>query len=75
MVNESRYQHALKELAGDHGDQAAKVPYLATLVPDDANPYESAAVAVFLNGRMAGYLSSKASLAFRANLKLSLIHI
>lgn len=69
VVNESRYQQTLKALAGDHGDQPAKVPYLATLVPDDANPYESAAVAVFLNGRMAGYLSQKASLAFRANLK------
>ncbi|SEO39071.1 hypothetical protein SAMN05428959_107157 [Duganella sp. CF517] len=69
VVNESRYQNTLKELAGDHGDQPARVPYLATLVPDDANPYESAAVAVFLDGRMAGYLSRKASLAFRANLK------
>ena len=69
VVNESRYQNTLKELAGDHGDHAARVPYLATLVPDDANPYESAAVAVFLNGRMTGYLSQKASLAFRANLK------
>lgn len=69
VVNESRYQNTLKELAGDHGDQPAKVSYLATLVPDDANPYESAAVAVFLNGRMTGYLSQKASLAFRANLK------
>jgi hypothetical protein len=69
VVNESRYQGTLKELAGDHGDQPAKAPYLATLVPDDANPYESAAVAVFLNGRMVGYLSQKASLAFRANLR------
>lgn len=69
VVNESRYQNTLKELAGDHGDQPAKVPYLATLVPDEANPYESAAVAVFVAGRMTGYLSPKASLAFRANLK------
>lgn len=69
VVNESRYQNTLKALAGEHGDQPAKVPYLATLVPDDANPYEGAAVAVFLDGRMSGYLSPKASLAFRANLK------
>lgn len=69
VVNESRYQNTLKELAGDHGDQPARAAYLATLVPDDANPYESAAVAVFLAGRMAGYLSPKASLAFRSNLK------
>lgn len=69
VVNESRYQATLKALAGDHGDRAATTPYLATLVPDDVNPYESAAVAVFLNGRMTGYLSPKASLTFRARLK------
>ena len=69
VVNESRYQATLKALAGAHGDQPARAPYLATLVPDDLNPYESAAVAVFLDGRMAGYLSTKASLAFRAQLK------
>ena len=69
VVIESRYQATLKELAGAHGDQAAKVSYLATLSPDDANPYEGAAVAVFLDGRVVGYLSPKASVAFRKNLK------
>lgn len=69
VVNESRYQATLAQLAGEHGAQPARAPYLATLVPDDANPYESAAVAVFLDGRMTGYLSPKASLAFRANLR------
>jgi hypothetical protein len=69
VINESRYQPTLKELAGAHGDQAAAAPYLATLAPDEVNPYESAAVAVFLNGRMAGYLSQKASVAFRSVLK------
>ncbi|WP_374363010.1 hypothetical protein [Pseudoduganella danionis] len=69
VMTESRYQPALKELAGEHGDQAAAVPYLATLVPDDVNPYESAAVAVFLAGRMVGYLSPKAAVTFREHLK------
>lgn len=69
VVTESRYQATLKELAGEHGTQAAATPYLATLVPDDVNPYESAAVAVFLAGRMTGYLTPKAAVAFRAHLK------
>jgi hypothetical protein len=69
VVNESRYQGALRELAGAHGDQAAAAPYRATLMLDDLNPYEGAAVAVFLDGRMTGYLSQKASLKFRENLK------
>lgn len=69
VMTESRYQPALQELAGEHGEQAAAAPYLATLVPDDVNPYESAAVAVFLAGRMVGYLSPKAAVAFREQLK------
>ena len=69
VINESRYQPALKALAGAHGDQPAAAPYVATLVPDEVNPYESAAVAVFLGGRMAGYLSPKAAVAFRSVLK------
>jgi hypothetical protein len=68
VVNESRYQATLKELAGAHGDQPAAAHYLATLAPDDDNPYESAAVAVFLNGRMTGYLAPKAAALFRQRL-------
>jgi hypothetical protein len=33
VMTESRYQPALKELAGEHGDQAAAVPYLARWYP------------------------------------------
>lgn len=69
VLNESRYQGTLKELAGAHGDQAAAAPYLATLAPDEVNPYESTAVAVFLDGRMAGYLSQKAAIKFREYLR------
>lgn len=68
VVNESRYQATLKELAGEHGDQAARASYVATLLPDDVNPYESAAVAVFLDGRMSGYLTPKAAVLFRQRL-------
>lgn len=69
VVNESRYQATLKELAGEHGEQAAAVPFVATLVPDDQNAYENTAVAVFLEGRMAGYLATKEALHFRQRLK------
>lgn len=69
VVNESRYQPVLKELAGDHGDAAAHARYTAMLFPDDRNAYEDAAVAVFLGGRMVGYLDAKAAVIFRARLK------
>ena len=68
VVNESRYQGTLKELAGAHGDAAADARYTALLVADDRNAYEDKAVAVFLDGRMAGYLATKDALRFRQRL-------
>ena len=69
VITESRYQPVLKELAGEHGEQAAAAPYLATLMPDEHNAYENAAVAVFLAGRMVGYLQQKEAIKFREHLR------
>lgn len=69
VMTESRYQPTLQALAGAHGDTAAAAPYVATLMPDDRNAYENEAVAVFIEGRMAGYLPQKASLKFRELLR------
>ncbi|KQN79549.1 hypothetical protein ASF04_03460 [Duganella sp. Leaf61] len=69
VVNESRYQPVLKALAGEHGDAAARAPHTAMLFCDDRNAYEDAAVAVFLQGQMVGYLEAKAAVIFRARLK------
>jgi hypothetical protein len=69
VMTESRYQPTLKALAGEHGEQAAAAQYVATLMPDDHNAYENEAVAVFIDGRMVGYLSQKASIKFRELLR------
>lgn len=69
VMTESRYQPTLKALAGDHGDGAAAAPYMATLMPDDRNAYENEAVAVFIDGRMVGYLPQKAAIKFRELLR------
>lgn len=69
VMTESRYQPALRALAGPHGDNAAAASYVATLLPDDLNAYEKFAVAVFIEGRMVGYLSEKASIKFRELLR------
>ncbi|MBV7538933.1 hypothetical protein KW842_24470 [Duganella sp. sic0402] len=69
VMTESRYQATLQELAGAHGEQAAAAQYVATLMPDDRNAYENEAVAVFIDGRMVGYLPQKASLKFRELLR------
>jgi hypothetical protein len=68
VVGESRYQAAIRELAGDHGDAPANARHPALLLPDDHNPYEDKAVAVFLAGQMVGYLAPKDALAFRERL-------
>ncbi|MFA9215966.1 MAG: hypothetical protein ACEQSK_02570 [Sphingomonadaceae bacterium] len=64
VVIESKFQPVLKQLAG--GAQR----YLATLVPDDANPYEYTAVTVFIEGQWVGQLSPKAALKLRSLLAL-----
>jgi hypothetical protein len=69
VMTESRYQPTLKALAGEHGERAAAAPYVATLMPDDRNAYENLAVAVFIEGRMVGYLSQKAAIQFRELLR------
>ena len=65
VVAESRYQATVRELAGAHGDQSADTRLPAVLAVDPANPYDDKPVAVFVAGRMTGYLSPKDALAFR----------
>lgn len=64
VVNESKYAPVLQELA------AVRTDHVATLFPDDGDPYDSQAVTVFLDGRMVGYLSRKAALRFRELLRV-----
>lgn len=65
VLGESRYRDTIRGLAGDHGDANADARHPALLLPDDANPYEDKAVAVFLSGEMVGYLAPKDAQAFR----------
>lgn len=68
VLGESRYQDTIRELAGEHGDTSANAIHPALLLPDDHNPYEDKAVAVFLSGRMVGYLAPNDAIAFRDRL-------
>ncbi|TWI61576.1 hypothetical protein IP91_04657 [Pseudoduganella lurida] len=69
VAGESRYRDTIARLAGAHGEAKADARHPALLLPDDVNPYEDKAVAVFLSGEMVGYLAPKDALAFRALLK------
>jgi hypothetical protein len=68
VLGESRYSDTIRTLAGSHGDASADARHPALLLPDDANPYEDKAVAVFLSGQMVGYLAPKDALMFRERL-------
>lgn len=65
VVAESRYQATVRELAGEHGEANADTRLQAVLVVDPDNPYDDKPVAVFVSGRMTGYLSPKDADAFR----------
>ncbi|CAN7600063.1 hypothetical protein LJR289_004370 [Pseudoduganella sp. LjRoot289] len=65
VVAESRYQATVRELAGEHGEANADTRLQAVLAVDPHNPYDDRPVAVFVAGRMTGYLSPKDAEAFR----------
>lgn len=65
VVAESRYAATVRELAGQHGDNGADTRLPAVLMVDAGNPYDDKPVAVFIAGRMVGYLSVKDAQAFR----------
>jgi len=69
VLGESRYADTIHALAGEHGDGPADIHHKALLLPDDQNPYEDKAVAVFLNNQMVGYLAPKDALVFRTMLQ------
>lgn len=68
VVGESHYQDALRSLAGNHGDRSVEIPCKALLVPEDSNKHDNKAVAVYIDGNQAGYLSSDAARSFRRRL-------
>ena len=68
VENESMYQPAIAQLAGEHGPGNAEEKCLALLVCDDANPFQDKAIAVFIDGQLVGYLSHNDALRLRRNL-------
>lgn len=69
VVAESAYQNTIRQLAGAHGDDNAKTAHTAILLPDDAYPYDDKAVAVFVEGRVVGYLAREDARRLRRKLE------
>jgi hypothetical protein len=65
VVAESRYAATVRELAGRHGDDGADTRVQAVLAVDANNPYDDKPVAVFIEGRMVGYLAARDAQSFR----------
>ncbi|MFC6157254.1 HIRAN domain-containing protein [Kribbella jiaozuonensis] len=56
VVGESNYQPALWEICGRQLGQRVRHPIVGVLVPEPQNPYDSNAIAVFVEGHIVGYL-------------------
>lgn len=57
VVGTSHYQPALTEISGRRADEEIRFETRATLVPEPDNPHDPNAIAVQIEGRLAGYLS------------------
>jgi len=74
VVGESFYQKDLKVLAGEHEDKGCRVYGTAVLCPEDDNPHDNKAVAVYIKtaenqpGRQVGHLSRQDARSFRRRL-------
>lgn len=56
IVGEASYQEALNALCGGKRENGSNRPCEATLVREPTNPYDSNAIAIYIEGRHVGYL-------------------
>jgi hypothetical protein len=69
VVGESSYQSALERICGGCSENGVEKYVVATLVPEDSNPYDENAVRVDIVGTTIGYLSRHAAKIYRKRLK------
>ena len=67
-VGESFNRKAIQRLVGDHGDEHVEKTFVATLVPDDDNPHDNRAVAIYINRVKVGHMSRDDARSFRRRL-------
>lgn len=65
IVGESHYQDALERIVGGRTDESVEFECLASLICEDDNPYDSNAVAVYINGYKVGHLARPVAAGFR----------
>jgi hypothetical protein len=65
VVGESNYLPALKEITGRRGTEQVRHPVTAALIREPDNPYDTHAVAVWVDGKRVGYLSRSDALEYQ----------
>ena len=65
VVGESHYQDALEHICGGRTEDGHRLEVEARLELEDNNPYDSKAVAVFIEGELVGHLSRDTARSFR----------
>lgn len=65
VVGESHYQDVIESICGGRKPDGEDLVVDASLVPEDANPYDSNAVKVVVQGKTVGYLSRPSARRFR----------
>lgn len=71
VVGESNYQGAIEGVAGGRTEDSSEKIVTAILSLEDSNPYDNKAVAVFLGGKLCGYLDRETARSYRKQLKAS----
>lgn len=65
VVGESYYQSNISKICGRKADEEVAHQCVGTLIPEDDNPKDKNAVAVYLDGNQVGYLSKDEALRYR----------
>ncbi len=68
IIGESRYQDALREIAGGNTVDGVEKFVKAVLVLEDGNQFDPMAVRVDIDGKTVGYLSRENARQYRAQL-------
>ena len=64
VVGESQYRSAIERVSGGPSRDGVEWDCIARLVPELSNPYDKAAVAVYIADEKVGYLSREAARAY-----------
>jgi hypothetical protein len=71
VVGESAYQDELQDICGGRTSEGFRLETEAYLFPEDDNPFDAYAVAVFIDGHRVGYLDRALARLWRRHLRRS----